>query len=382
MSKNTAIWIITGMVLVLCVSCAKEDRGQGLAKVDNHVITEGDLEARLENMPPFMRQQMATPEGKQRFVQALVEEEIIVREARKRGLDNTDAFKDEMRQRERDLLIRLFYDRVIQAAATPSDSQVVTYYRAHLKDYSIPENVRARHILLDTRKKALEVKSQLESGADFGKLAEEYSLDEQTKKRQGVLHGRIDRGAPIKGLGDLPELEDALFSLEVGKISDPIKTQLGYHIVRVDEHNPETAKPLAEVKDEITTVLTNTRREGVRDSILTDLKSRYDVVYLMEPQEEVQTPEALFAAASEESDSQKKIGYYRKFIETYPDNDRAYEAKFMIGFTLAEDLEDYDAAEREFREFLAEYPENDLSDDAKWMLENMRSGGQPDFAPE
>jgi peptidyl-prolyl cis-trans isomerase C len=329
-----------------------------------------------------MRQQLATPEGKQRFIQALVEEEVIVREAVKRGLDDTEEFRDEIEQRERDLLVRLFYEKVIQAEATPPDSEVVAYYEAHLEDYSIPEHARARHILLDTRKRALEIKSQIEAGADFGEMAKEYSLDQQTKERQGVMHGRIERGAPIKGLGNVPELTEAILSMEVGKISEPLKTDLGYHLIRVDEINPETARPLDEVENDIATVLTNTRREGVRDRILAELKSEYGVVYLSESQEKAKTPEVLFKMASEESDPRKKIEHYQAFLDTYPDNERAYEAKFMIGFTLAEDVGDYDAAETVFREFLDEYPENDLSDDAGWMLDNMRSGGQPDFAPE
>lgn len=382
MSKSTAIWIITGIILMLCLSCAQEEQGQGLAKVGGYVITEQTLQDRLEKMPPFMKQQLATPEGRQRFVEALVEEEVIVREARKRGFDDTEEFKDEMKQRERDMLVRLFYERVIQAEATPPDSEVVAYYESHIRDYSTPEYARARHILVDTRKQAIELKSRLESGADFGELAEEYSLDEQTKRRKGVFPGRIEREAPIGGLGNVPELKEAIFSLEVGEVSEPIKTDMGYHLVRVDERSPETVRPYEEVKAEISKVLTNTRQQGVRDRILEELKSDYNVVYLSESEERARTPEELFAMASEESDPRKKIEYYKEFIETYPANDRAYEAKFMIGFTLAEDLTDYDAAEKEFREFLAKYPDNDLSDDANWMLENMRSGAQPEFAPE
>lgn len=382
MIKRASIGIITGVVLGLCLSCAQEDQSQGLARIGDYVITEQTLEDRLEGMPPFMKQQLATQEGKQRFVQALVEEEIIVREALKRGFDDTEEFKDEIKRRERDLLVKLFYDRVIQAEATPPDSMVVAYYEAHLKDYSIPEHARARHILVETRKQALELKSRIESGADFGELAREYSLDQQTKQRQGEMHGRIERDAPIKGLGDIPELTDAIFSLKVGEVSEPVKTDLGYHLVIVDELNPETAKPFEEVKTEIATVLTNTRREGVRDRVLAELKSEYGVVYLSESPEQVETPEVLFKMASEESNPRMKIEHYQKFIDTYPDDDRAYEAKFMIGFTLAEDINDYDEAEKAFKEFLKDYPENDLSDDADWMLENMRSGGQPDFTPE
>jgi hypothetical protein len=259
---------------------------------------------------------------------------------------------------------------------------VVAYYEAHIKDYSTPENARARHILVDTRKRALELRSQIESGADFGALAEEHSLDAQTRKTQGMIPGRIERDAPIRGMGDITELKEAVFSLEVGEVSDPIKTDLGYHLVMVTERNPESVKPFDEVRRDITTVLTNTRQEGVRDRVIADLMSKYDVVYLAESTDKPETPEEMFAKASEESNPRKKIDQYQRFIDTYPGNERAYEAKFMIGFTLAEDIKDFDEAEKVFKEFLEEYPENDLSDDASWMLENMRSGAQPEFAPE
>jgi peptidyl-prolyl cis-trans isomerase C len=375
--------MLTGLVLGLCLSCAQEYQGQELARIGNYVITDEVLEKRLEGMPPFMQQQLATPEGKQRFIEALVEEEIIVREAYKRGFDDTPEFREEIDRRERDLLVRLFYEKVIQAEAAPPDSEVVSYYEAHLKDYTIPEHALARHIVAETRNQALDLKKQIESGADFGELAREHSLDQQTRQREGLMHGRVERDAPIRGLGDFPELTDAIFSLEVGQISEPINTELGYHLVKVDERNPDAVRPLAEVRDDIATVLTNTRREGVRDRIIADLKAKYSVVYPSGPGEKrPASPEELFKVASEESNPRKKIEYYRKFIEDYPDNERAYEAKFMIGFTQAEDMQDFDEAERTFREFLEEYPENDLTDDANWMLENMRSDKQPDFAPE
>jgi peptidyl-prolyl cis-trans isomerase C len=366
LKMNTAKWIMTGLLLVVCLSCAQEERGEGLARVGDYVITEQTLQKRLESMPPFMKEQVSTPEGKQRFLEAIVEEEVIVRE-------------DEMRLRERDMLVRLFYDKVVMPEAAPSDSQITAYYEAHLKDYTIPEHAIARHILLETRSQALEMKKQIEAGADFGEMAREHSLDAQTKMREGLFHGRVERGAPIRGLGDFPELTDAILALEPGKVSDPIKTDLGYHLVRVDEHNPATVKPLEEVRKDITSALANAGREGARDRILAELKSKYNVVYLSESQPEVKSPEELFKTASEETNPQKKIEYYQEFIDNYPDNERAYEAKFMVGFTLAEELGDFDRAEKTFKEFLQKYPENDLTDDANWMLENMRSGNRPDF---
>ncbi len=372
------------IVLVgICLSCAKEEPGEGLAMIGDEVVTLEDIQTRLEGMPPFMQEQLATPEGRARLLKAVVEEEIIVREALERGLDKTDVFKDEMARRERDMLVRLFYERVIEAESQPSPSDVDAYYEANKAEFTIPESVRGRHILVETKSEAQRVRSQLEGGADFVGLAKEKSLDTYTKDRDGVFHGEILRGKPIKGLGEVPELVEVCFQLEPGQLSQPVKTEKGYHIVRIDQRTRETVKPLDQVRSDIVSKLVYDNRAAVRDSILGELMTRYDVVFISDDTSAaLQTPEDLFKIASEESDPGLKIKHYRQFTEQFPDDERAYEAKFMIGFTMAEDLHDYDGAEQEFKEFLKQFPETDLSDDAKWMIENMRSGKQPEFGSE
>jgi len=365
----------------LLISCAREQEGEVLARIGSQPITLADLEARLESMPPFMKEQLNKPEGRERLLKAIVQEEIIVREARARGLDRSEEFKDEMAKRERDALVRLFYEKVIDEASKPSESQIQAYYQNHLDEFVEPARARARHILVKTEKEALSVRKQLEQGGDFAELAKKYSLDALTKDRDGVIHGEVIDGKPIKGLGDLPELVDAILDLKEGEIGGPVKTSKGYHIVRVDKYEPKRQRSLEEVRESIESELQFKRQQAVRDSVLGDLEKKYRVVFV-DSKVNSETPEALFKKASEESDPRRKIEYYEQFIAKFPDDERAYEAKFMIGFTLAEELRDYDAAEKIFKEFLEAYPATDLADDAKWMIENMRSGAQPDFQPE
>jgi peptidyl-prolyl cis-trans isomerase C len=379
---NRWIPVILIALVILCMSCAKEEDGQVLARMGGEVVTLQDLEARLKGMPPFMQDQLGTPEGRNRLLNAIVEEEIIVRDALGRGLDKSDSFKEEMARRRRDALVRLYYERVIEAASAPTPAAVSQYYEDNIAEFTSPESIRARHILVGTESEARRVRRDLEGGADFGDLARERSLDSTTKDREGVIHGEIRRGENIKTLGDLPELVEVCFQLEDGELSQPVKTEKGYHIVRVDRRNPETVRPMDEVRDDIVSRVTYENRNAVRDSIMADLKSKYKVEFMEESSEGPQTPEELFKIASEESNPELKIKYYRQFMDKFPDDERAYEAKFMVGFTMAEDLEDYDGAEQVFREFLDKYPGTDLSDDAQWMVENMRSGKQPAFGSE
>jgi len=382
LSHVKRITLIAVLAIAVCLSCVEEEQTGGLARVGNRVITEADLEARLEGMPPYMQEQLTTPEGRERLLKAIVEEEMIVREATAKGLDKSQELKDELALRKRDILVRLFYERVIEAEAAPTDADVLEYYESNPVEFTIPATARACHIQVETEGKAARIRKQLEDGADFAELAAEHSLDAVTKDREGILHGEVVKGKPLKGIGDLPVLVDAIFELEVGELSMPVETAKGYHIVRVDEKNPDIPKPFEEVKADISARLTYENRNAVRDRMMEELQSKYGAVYLTESPEEALTPETLFKLASEESDAEKKIEYYRQFAEDFPDDERVYEAKFMIGFTMAEDLQDYDRAEEIFRVFLEEYPETDLSDDAGWMIENMRSGSQPEFGTD
>jgi peptidyl-prolyl cis-trans isomerase C len=380
--RTKAIATVLIVIVALCFGCAEEEEGEVLAKIGSDNVTLADLEARLEGMPPFMREQLSNEDGRERLLKAIVEEEIIYREAIAIGLNKTDRFTSEIEKRKRDVLVRLFYEDVIEAASGPSDSAVAAYYETNPEEFTVPASARARHILVETEREALSIRKELEGGADFGEMAMAHSLDALTKERDGVIHGEIRRGAPIKGLGDLPELVEVCLQLEENQLSQPVKTEKGYHIVLLQEKSPERIKSFDEVRSDIVTRLSYDNRTGVRDSILGDLKSKYRVEFVAQSTEDGLTPEDLFKKASEEANPEKKVGYYRQFAERFPDNERVYEARFMIGFTLAEDVQDYDQAEEVFREFLKEYPESDLSDDAEWMLENMRSGEQPEFGSD
>lgn len=372
-------------VILAVFGCGGEKGSTGavVAKVGNKSITQGDMQARLDEMPPFMKQQLSTPDGQKRLIDALVEEELVYRDALAKGLDKSDQYKKEIERTRRDMLIRQYYEEVVEAKATPTDAEIREYYDANPKEFVVAENVTARHILVKTKDEALRLRRQIEQGADFADLAGKHSLDASSKSAGGMIGGPIQRGGAVKGLGAVPELVDAAFALKEGELSQPVQSGKGFHVVRVEKRTPETAKSLEEATGDITSKLQYSKRKTVREETVNELKSKYKVSYMTETAgQAASTPEELFKMASEAAAPKDKIKYYEQFIEKYPKNERAYEAKFMIGFTLAEELKDYDGAEKVFKEFLESYPNTDLSDDAKWMAENMRSGAQPDLKGE
>lgn len=132
----------------------------------------------------------------------------------------------------------------------PSDVQ--RYYNDNIQLYQTPEQVRASHILLETagkneeevRKRAEEIAKQAKAGADFAALAKKLSEDEGSAANGGDLD-YFSRGRMV------PEFENAAFSMEPGQISDPVKSQFGYHIIKVVDKRAATTRPLDEVREQI-----------------------------------------------------------------------------------------------------------------------------------
>ncbi len=141
----------------------------------------------------------------------------------------------------------------VRAATTVPETEIEAFYKNNLQQYQTPEQVRASHILFETEgKNEAEVKKLADEvlakakapGADFAALAKQYSGDEASKANDGDLD-YFGRGRMV------PAFEQAAFSMKAGDISGLVKSDFGFHIIKVTDHKPETTRPLAEVHAEI-----------------------------------------------------------------------------------------------------------------------------------
>ena len=87
----------------------------------------------------------------------------------------------------------------------------------------------------------------------------------------------------------------------------------------------------------------------------------------------------MFREAGEQPGADDRIRSYRRVVDSYPDNEYAPQALFMVGFVESEEKRDYDRADVAFRELIARYPNSELATSAQWMIDNMRSDKTPDF---
>ena len=143
-------------------------------------------------------------------------------------------------------------------------------YAQRQDQYRMPEEIDVRHILVATKEQALDVKKQLEAGAKFDALAKKLSTDPGSKDNGGLYSG-IKKGVFV------PEFDQVAFALPVGKISDPVQTKFGYHIIKVDAHRQARLKPLEEVKPELTAAIKAEKAanqlDGLANTVMSEAKS-------------------------------------------------------------------------------------------------------------
>ena len=226
-----------------------------IGHTDDEKITRAQFETFLAAMPEQLRSQTQGP-NKRRFVEQLTEMKAFAWEARRRKLDEKPDVKQRMSLQVDNLMASELL-RGIDAATKADPAAVAAYYDEHKAEF---EEVKASHILIrftgsqvplregqkelsdaEALAKATALREKLVKGADFAALAKQESDDAGSGAQGGALgsftHGRM-----------VPEFEKAAFALPVGQISEPVKSQFGYHIIKVDAH---VIKSMDEVKSQI-----------------------------------------------------------------------------------------------------------------------------------
>jgi peptidyl-prolyl cis-trans isomerase C len=250
---------------------AQKSAGSGyVAKVGSTIITEADVKSELSTLAPHIQRIFAAPGGMERFVDELVKREVLYQQAKKEGLENKPEYKKKVEDFKKLSLISLLLEKEVEDKAKVTEKDVKDYYETHKQDLTTNAQVRASHILLKTEEEANAVRDQLNKGGDFAKIAKEKSLDTGSAKNGGDL-GFFSRGQMV------PEFEHAAFGLKVGEVSNPVKTQFGYHIIKVTDRKEGSVADFDKVKDALTQRVTTGKQKEVFDNYLNGLKKTYSI---------------------------------------------------------------------------------------------------------
>lgn len=220
---------------------APVDPNAVVAKVGDQTITEADLTFAAEDMAQDLSQ-MPPDERRAFLVRILVDMKVMSEAARAQGMDKTEIFAQRLKYLEERALRRAYFNDEIAKGITEEAARAE--YDKFVAAFKPQEEVHASHILVESEDKAKELKAELDKGADFATLAKANSID--PGKDNGGDLGFFAKGQMV------PEFETAAFALKnPGDISEPVKSQFGWHIIKLDEKRESSPPTFEQVAPQI-----------------------------------------------------------------------------------------------------------------------------------
>ena len=199
------------------------------------------------------------PNVQAEILKNVAREHLVLNKAYAANVDTTEDVKKQMETVKRQIVIQAYFKSIMDTLVP--ESEVRKEYEVLVEKFVGKEEIRARHILLTTEEEAKEVSKQLKGGADFAKLAKEKSADTGSGAQGGDL-GYFTKERMV------PEFSAAAFKLDKGEISDPVKSDFGWHVIQVEDKRPVTPPPFKDVKEKLQEKMANTAIEGYVRNLL------------------------------------------------------------------------------------------------------------------
>ena len=258
-----------------------------IAEVNGEPVYLDELKEIWDTMPENYKTQF--PGGFKDLLEQWIRQILLIQEAKKIGLENDPAVQKKIKNLSNQILIQELVTKEIIEKVTVSDGAIEKEYSSNPTLYTEAEQVKARHIMVNTQEEADAVQNELKDGKPFEQVAKEKS--QSPDAQNGGEMGMVRKG-------DLdPDMEKVLFDLAPGHVSEPIKTDYGIHIFLVEDHLQPRLKDLEEVKEEIRSKLLPKIQQETFEKMIEDLKNKSEIAILEDnlPKDEKSTglaPEA------------------------------------------------------------------------------------------
>ncbi len=240
-----------------------------LATVGGLTITDNDIDELIMSLGQ-RGQAYNNPEGRRAVLQQVIGNKLLLLDAKRNLYEAEPAFRDQLAKLKDSLLISYAGEKAL-SGANVTDGEVKEYYEANKDKFASGETVNASHILVDSEEKANAVYEEIASGK---KSFEDAARENSTcpSKDNGGNLGDFARGQMV------PEFDSAVFSMEVGEITKtPVKTQFGYHLIKLNAKNEPKTAALEEVAEDLKAALLNEKRRKAYESKINQLKIMYPV---------------------------------------------------------------------------------------------------------
>ncbi|MDD2540078.1 MAG: peptidylprolyl isomerase [Desulfuromonadaceae bacterium] len=276
MNITTITKLITAAIcLVALVGCQggttsgepqsqSKKEGKVLADVNSGTITTGDFDRELKNLPEYLKAMADTPQGRKEMLDTMIIRELILQQAAKDGLDKSPEIAEKLQDLKKRLIVESFLKKKVETEAKVSDEDLKKFYEQNKDKFKSGEQFRASHILVKTEKEAQDILAKLKAGGNFDELAKKYSVDSSAAK--GGDLGWFGKGSMV------PAFEKAALALKEGQISGIVKSDFGYHIIKLTGKRPAGIRPFEEVKEQIKGAIMPSKQQEIFQKIKDELK--------------------------------------------------------------------------------------------------------------
>ncbi len=261
---------------------AKPAQDDILVRWGDQVITKEDVEIRIKALPPEIQEALKDPQQKRQYLESLVQITVTGAEAKAQKLHKKKKVAINIDDTINSILLQEYMTEKIKQLKPPTEEEAKAFFEQNKNEYLTPVFIRARHILIEAKPdskpadvakaeaKAKQAYDEVAAGGDFGKLAEKYSDDTDTKTKGGDL-GLFQAEQMV------PEFSKPVFTMKKGELSKPFRTPFGFHIVKIDDLIPSKQMEFKEVKDDVITRVDNQNRDKVVYGEFDRLKKKYKV---------------------------------------------------------------------------------------------------------
>ena len=239
-----------------------------LAVVNGKEITGEDYNLFMQSMDPQLAQYFMAGDHQKEIIDELIYQQLLYLDAKERELDKQEEFVNVLNKTEESLLKTYAIGKLLEDVEV-TEEELETFYKENSDKFDVPSGIQASHILIEEEDLAKELYEKIKNGEEFEKLAEENSTC-PSSQRGGDL-GMFYPGQMV------PEFDEAAFAMEVGEISEPVKTQFGYHIIKVTDKTEEKQNTLADVKTQVRDEVKRLKEQTAYLDKIKELSEKFDV---------------------------------------------------------------------------------------------------------
>ena len=266
-----AILLLGGIVGALEFSgCGQSSQESPvLAIVNGKSITLGEFDFRWSNLSESSKHRYEGESGKQKFLDELISQELLMQEAKKLGLEYSPEIRRRIQRFKEDLLLKEVMQEAVRAKVEITQQELDTHYQQHGAVLPAPDRIEVSIIVSNNVYASKDIKRMLNEGTNFSNLAKLYSTDGRTKKQGGEL-GLYKKGMVPK----LPtEVEAFINKARSGWTSDPIKTDAGYYLVRINSRKPGDTKSILLARERLKQEIYAQKRQQQIQNFLSQIKT-------------------------------------------------------------------------------------------------------------